>query len=258
MKNIVVLHILLVILLMLIWKVAGAQDYLLTARGDSLVGEVRPLFYGPEKKVQLVSEDREKTTYSILQVKAFSSEGDIYHPVKGESGYVFMKLLQPGYLSLYAYQLENQTRFDGLFLKKLDGQTLAVPNLGFRKYMTRFLEDCPVVAGKIDSGELGKKELNDIVAQYNACITNRTVDHRQVLAERAEKKTKISAWQSLEERIRSMEFGEKNNALEMIAEIRKKIERQEQIPNFLTEGLKNSLEGTGLSDDLEQALSQIN
>jgi hypothetical protein len=87
---------------------------------------------------------------------------------------------------------------------------------------------------------------------------NRTVDHKQVLAERAEKKTKISAWQSLEERIRSMEFSEKNNALEMIAEIRKKIERQEQIPNFLTEGLKNSLEGTGLSDDLEQALSQIN
>ncbi len=258
MKKVVVIHILTVASVLVACGIASAQDYVLTARGDSLTGEVRPLLYGPEKKVQIITGDREKTSYSIFQVKEFSSEGEIYHPVKGETGYVFMKLLRPGYLSLYAYQLENQTRFDGLFLKKLDGESLAVPNLGFRKYMTRFLEDCPDVTAKIESGEFGKKELDEIVNQYNACIMNRTVDHSRVLAQRAENRTKIDAWQSLEEDIRGMEFSEKQNSLDMIAEIRKKIERQEPIPNFLTEGLKNSLRDTGLSDELEEALGQTN
>lgn len=258
MKKNSVIHILTVVSAVFGCGIASAQDYVLTTRGDSLTGEVRPLLYGPEKKVQIITGDREKTSYSIFQVKEFSSEGEIYHPVKGETGYVFMKLLRPGYLSLYAFQLENQTRFDGLFLKKLDGATLAVPNLGFRKYMTRFLEDCPDVTAKIESGELGKKELNEIVDQYNACVMGRTVDHSKVLAQRAEKRTKIDAWQSLEEKIRGMEFSEKQNSLDMIAEIRKKIERQESIPNFLTEGLKNSLKDTGLSDQLEAALDQTN
>src|SRR5690606_17178116 len=113
---------------------ANAQDYVLTARGDSLTGEVKPLLYGPEKRVQIISANKEKTTFSIFQVRAFSSDGEIYHPVKGEKGYEFMKLLQPGYLTLYACQVENQTRFDGLFLKKMDGEGMAVPNLGFKKY----------------------------------------------------------------------------------------------------------------------------
>jgi hypothetical protein len=250
--------ILLFSLLMFICQCAGAQDYLLTSRGDSLTGEVRPLLYGPEKKVQIVSGDKQKTTYSIFQVRAFSSEGEIYHPVKGETGYVFMKLVQPGYLSLYAYQLENQTRFDGLFLKKIDGQTLAVPNLGFKKYMARFLEDCPEVAERIQSGALGKKELKEVVGEYNACIANRTIDHSHVVAQREEQKQKINTWESLEEKIRQKDFSEKNNALEMIAEIRKKIERRESIPNFLVEGLKNSLKDTGLSQDFEDALQQAN
>src|SRR5688572_12826147 len=146
MKASIIIHILLFVLLMLVYQFTNAQDYILTARGDSLTGEVKPLLYGPEKKVQIVSADREKSTFSIFQVKAFSTAGEIYHPVKGETGYVFMKLMQPGYLSLYAYQMENQTRFDGLFLRKLDGQNLVVPNLGFKRYMSRFLEDCPDVA----------------------------------------------------------------------------------------------------------------
>src|SRR5688572_6281830 len=119
MKNLTIIHILLFLLLMLVHQCAGAQDYVLTTRGDSLTGEVKPLLYGPEKKVQLTASDNEKSTLSLFQIREFSSKGEIYHPVKGESGYVFMKLIQPGYLSLYAFQPENQVRFDGLLLKKL-------------------------------------------------------------------------------------------------------------------------------------------
>ena len=258
MKTFNVIHILLFLLLMLVYQCAGAQDYLLTSKGDSVSGEVKPLFYGPEKRVQVITADKEKTSYSLFQVRAFSSDGEIYHPVKGDNGYVFMKLLQPGYLSLYAYQLENQTRFDGLFLKKMDGQSMSVPNLGFKKYLAKFLEDCPDVANTLREGEFNKKNLRDLVTAYNTCVNSRTLDHGKIIAEREERDIKINEWDTLEEKIREKEFSEKQNALEMIAEIRKKIERREPIPNFLIEGLKNSLKDTGLTQDLQQALDQIN
>lgn len=229
---------------------------MLTHRGDSLVGDVKPMLYGPEKKVQITGADRDKTTFSIFQVRAFTSEGETYHPVKGETGYVFMKLLKPGYLTLYAYQPENQQRFDGLLLKKRDGDNMTVPNLGFKKYMSGFLEDCPAVAGRISSGELGKKDLSEIIDAYNACVAGRTVDHEKVIAERVEQTSRIGKWDSLEEKIRAADFSEKNNALEMIAEVRKKIQQGEKIPNFLVTGLRNSLEDTGFGPDLEEAVSE--
>jgi hypothetical protein len=243
---------------MLVYQCADAQDYVLTTRGDSLTGEVKPLLYGQEKRVQLISsEDDSKKTFSIFQVREFTSEGEVYHPIKGESGYVFMKLLQPGYLSLYAYQMENQTRFDGLFMKKLDGANMSVPNLGFKKYVSRFLEDCPAVVERIETGELGKKNLPELVDAYNACVDSRTVNHSSVIAQKELQTTKMSAWDSLEMKVRDMDFSEKTNALEMIAEIRKKIERQESIPNFLVEGLRSSLKDTGLTGELDQAIQQI-
>lgn len=257
MKHLAVIYIFLFFVLTLVCQLAAAQDYILTTKGDSLTGEVRPILYGAEKRVQVVSEDRKKTTLGLFQVRAFSSDGEIYHPVKADNGYAFMKLVQPGYLSLYAYQLENQTRFDGLLLKKVDGQTLAVPNLGFKKYVSQFLKDCPEVVARIRGGELTKKNLSELVDAYNACIDSRTVDHTRVLAQQEQQNTRINAWDTLEEKIREKDFSEKNNALEMIAEIRKKIERQETIPNFLVEGLKNSLREAGLDEELRLALDQI-
>lgn len=258
MKSSIVIHTRLFILLMLVYQCASAQDYVLTSRGDSVSGEVKPLLYGPQKKVQVITSDNQKTSYSIFEVRAFSHEGHIYHPIKGDQGYVFMKLLQPGYLSLYAYQPENQTRFDGLFLQKLDGDNMPVPNLGFKKYLSKFLEDCPQVSAKVKDGELGKKNLEEIIAVYNACVDRRTINHDQLLASRKEQTLKISAWESLEEKVREKSFGEKDNALEMINEIRKKIQRQEKIPNFLIEGLRSSLQDTGLSAELELALKEVN
>lgn len=258
MKNYTVIHILLFLLMMLVYQCASAQDYILTTRGDSLTGETRPLFYGPEKRVQITTGDKKKTTFTLFEVRAFSYEGDVYHPVKGEAGYVFMKLIQPGYLTLYAFQPENQTRFDGLYLSKLDGEKMVVPNLGFKKYMGNFLADCPEIVARVKEGALTKKNLTELVTAYNACVDRRTVNHNQVVADRKEQNTKINAWDDLEAKVRALEFSERNDALEMIAEIRNKIQRKESIPNFLVEGLKNSLKNTGLTTELEQALQQVN
>lgn len=244
------------LMLTLFCHVSVAQDYLLTNRGDSIAGEIHPLLYGPQKKVQVTSADKEKTTYSLFDIREYSLDGEIFRPVKADNGYVFMKLVQPGYLSVYAFQQENQSRFDGLFLKKMDGAQMVVPNLGFKKYVSQFLEDCPAVVQKIKDGELGKKNLTELVSYYNTCVSERTVDHKQEIARIDDENQKISVWDSLEEKVKARDFAEKTNALEMIGEIKNKIRQEERIPNFLIEGLKNSLEGAGLSDELKAAIGE--
>jgi hypothetical protein len=258
MKNFCIIHILLFLLLMLAYQCAGAQDFVLTTKGDTVKGTVKPLVYGPERKVQVTTADKKKTIFPILQTRAYSFDGDLYHPIRTDKGYVFMKLIKAGYLSLYHFQIENQVAFDGQYLLKKDGQGLDVPNLTFKKGMVKFLSDCPEVAEKIDRGELTKKGLHQIVDEYNACVNQRTADRDKTIVKRQEADKKMGAWDVLEDKVKAKEtFEGKDDALEMIADIRSKIQRGEKIPKFLLDGLKNSLASADLSVELENALKEV-
>jgi hypothetical protein len=257
MKNFTIIHILLFILLMLAYQCTRAQDLVVTSKGDTIVGDVKPITYGVEKKVQVTASDRKKSILSIFQTKAYVLKGETYHPVKHDGGYTFMKLVKPGYLSLYAFQLPNQVAFDGLYLVKRGGTGMEVPNLSFKKYMSRFLQDCPDVASRIDEGDLSKKNLDKIVDEYNQCIESNTVDHEKVITENRESTKKISAWDVLEDKVKNKsDFEGKSDALEMISDIKNKISRGEKIPNFLIEGLKTSLSETDLDADLQNAVRE--
>ena len=258
MKNFSVIHILLFVLLMLVYQCAEAQDYVVTIKGDTIKGDVKQLTYGPEKKVQVTTSDRKKNVFSIFQTRAFSYRGSVFHPVRNAKGYTFMKLIKSGYLSLYAFQQENQVTYDGLYLTKRDGTGLEVPNLTFKKHMQKFVEECPDVATRIDNGDLTKKTIEKIVDEYNDCITNKTENHEKVIVQTSEQSKKISTWDDLEEKVKSKaDFEGKTNALEMITEIKSKIKRSEKVPNFLLEGLKSSLSQTDLSAELQSALNDL-
>lgn len=258
MKNFTIVPVLLLLLLLLVYQCTHAQDYVITAKGDSIAGEVKPLNFGMDKKVIVIQSDKKKNTFSIFQVKEFRLKGDLYRPVKNGTSYTFMKLVRPGYLAIYAFQQENQPAYDGLFLFKRDGASLEVPNLSFKKLMSGFLKDCPDISKKINSGEYGKKELNLIVDEYNQCITSRTIDHQSTLVVIEGQNKKITQWNDFEQKVKeASDFREKGNALDMITEIKGKISRDEKIPNFLIDGLKNSLSTTDLSDELETVLQDL-
>ena len=236
----------------------NTQDYVITAKRDTLVGEVKPILYGPEKKVQVTTADRKKTTLPITQTTAYVYKGERFEPVRTDKGYTYMKVIRPGYLTLYAFQMENQMTFDGLYLVKRDGTRTEVPNLSFKKVMTRFLSDCSSVSTRIDQGDLNKKDLNEIVDQYNLCITARTRDASAAMTRRQEQAKKASPWDDLEEKVKAeADFDGKKDALDMIAEIKGKISRSEKIPNFMLEGLKSSLPQPTLKDALDAALKEV-
>lgn len=261
MKNVAMIQVLLMIVCLLAFQVAsGQQDFVVLTKGDTLKGKVKYLNYGVEKKVQITSSDTKKTVYSILQTLAFGMDNDVYQPVRITQGYVYMKVLKSGYLSLYAYQLPNQSTWDGRYLLKKDGTGLEIPNIGFKKNMTKYLSECPTVSEKIESGELGKSKIEDIIIQFNACIDLNT-NHQNLTIEREkEQATKLSVWNQLETSlINGSDFEDKAAALEMINEIKIKLQREEKVPGFLVEGLKESLKDQEppIKEILEKALQQL-
>jgi hypothetical protein len=158
----------------------SGQDFIVTIQGDTLVGDVKALTYGPDKKVQITEAGKKKVVYPFYKVKSFTVDDEVFQPVKGPQGYTFMKLLKAGYLSLYSFQSNNQNLYDGQFLLKMDGDGIEVPNITFKKGMKRFLDDCPTVTDKIESDLLNKKDLVQIIDEYNACITNAAASNRPV------------------------------------------------------------------------------
>ena len=235
------------------------QDYLITTKGDSIVGQLKPLLYGPEKKVQVTPEGKKKEVYSMFQVRRYRLKDEIFEPIKGPDGFTFMKLVKPGYLSLYNYQLANQVTFEGSYLFRKDGKGLDVPNISFKKVMKNFLKDCDDVASRIDNGEFGRKDLPEIIDAYNLCISRNTSAHEAVATQQAVQAKSMGAWDVLETKVKDApEFDGKPNALEMIQEIKGKISRSEKIPNFLTDGLKSVLKDESFQPALEAALKEIN
>lgn len=252
MKQFSFIHILLLILMLVVYHCSHAQDYVVPLRGDTLYGSVRPTGAGLNQRVQVAAEGSKKKSFGVVEVREFKYKNEVYRPVKGLEGYTFMKLLRDGYLALYAFQPPNQSAYDGRFLLRKDGSGIEVPNLTFKKSMTRFLSDCPAVTSKIDEGELNKRELEAIVDEYNNCVTKNT-------ATVAVEIQKLNPLDALEQKVKAKEeFSGRSDALDMIAELKKKVQTGEKIPNFMLEGLKNALSSQpDLATDLDTALKEL-
>ena len=262
MKKFSMLRILMIALFVIGYSTASAQgDYVVTIKRDTLWGKVKHFTISGVKYtgnkstyVQLTSEGGKKTNHDILKTISFRMNGEIYNTVKFFEDYTFMKLIRTGYLSLYGYQMENQTGWDGRFLVKKDGAGLDVPNIGFKKRIMHFLEDCPQVTKDVESGALGKSDLLKIVNEYNACIQSKTKPGPIVNLPARE------AWTNLENEVKALpEFDKKADALEMINEVLSKLSKSQSIPSFLISGLKDVLKDQSLvTETLTGALEKLN
>lgn len=251
------------IILTFVASLATAQDYVLTLKGDTLKGQVKMFVNGFDKKVQVTQDNKKKLTFNILQVKLFTINEDHYRPVKYGETYLFMKILKQGYLSLYAFQLNGQLNYDGRYLLKLDGNGMELPNLGFKKHMTRFLSECPQVTNQIEEGKLGYSNVDTIIDQFNTCISSNTAYVSSQIITNSTKpvdipNAKLDQWTALESKIKDSDLPEKNDALDMVKEIKNKLSKGEQVPKFLSEALKNTLKtNEALSAELAKNLEEL-
>src|SRR6266487_545594 len=151
---------------------AGAQDYVVLAKGDTVKGVIKLLSFDQLDRVQV--SGIKKQTYTAMQVRSIAIEKQEYKPYKMENSIRFMKVLKPGYLSLLAFRPNGQGSWDGRYLYKMDGAGIELPNLSFKKSLGKFLSDCDVLAEKLDKGEFAKRDIERIIDLYNACIQTKS------------------------------------------------------------------------------------
>jgi hypothetical protein len=244
------------VLLLSSYMAFSQTDYAITSKGDTLRGKVKLLTYDILDRVQ-VTIDKKKKVYSALEVKTLFTDGVTYHTMKYDRGYRYMKLLKSGFLSLYGFRLPNQSSYDGQYLFKKDGTGMEIPNLTFKKTMASFLSGCDEVESRIKSGDLGRRDIDQIIDRYNSCLQFKTEKKIEIAPEPTPiENEKMIAINSFISKVESAtDFNNKNDGLDLLKDLRSKVARNEILPNYLTKDIKNYL-GTqsAFAEDLDKLL----
>src|SRR5260221_3623567 len=250
--------VLVIFLMTLPLSTIAQKDYALTIKGDTLDGALKLMPYDQLDRVQIIVNGK-KTYFTALQVKAFFQSGTMYQTMKYENSYHFMKLIKPGYLSLLAFRFANQNSWDGQYLAKKDGSGMEVPNLGFKKMLSKYLSDCADVSGKLDKGDLSKRDLERIIDLYNTCIQTKTESMtNKPTPTLAIDSDKVLAVKDFVGKVEQENFVTKKDALDMLKDILSKVSKNEPVPNYLIEGLKSYLADTpSLSKELDSVVALL-
>jgi hypothetical protein len=233
------------------------SDYIVTAKGDTIRGEVVITSYDVDRII--VHVNKKKTAYTALQARTVVINGEIYKTQLFGNTYKVMKLIRPGFLSLYGYKDANQSNYDGRYMVKLNGTSMEVPNLVFKKSISKFLEDCPTVKDKLKDHELTRKNLVEIIDFYNACMDDKTKKINGVPTPVTAAPITSAPLDNLREKVAALpDFADKKNSLELINDIGTKIGNGQEIPKYMIEGLKNYLGAqAAVKADLDAFLASL-
>ena len=240
-------------LLMVGFCAVAQSDYLVTLRSDTLKGEARILSYDKLDRAQ-ISTNGKKEIFTALQILSLHIDSVFYKAVQIDNSVRLMKVLKSGYLSLYAFKIPNQSTYEGRYLVKMDGSTMEVPNISFKRIMANYLEDCAEVADKIKNGEFPKKDLELLIEEYNICVTQL----KPVIEIPPTVKAQKEAIQHLSKKIKDLKFDTKDDALDILRDMQSKVEKQEKVSNYLKEGLQAALKDQAtLTEDLDKLITLL-
>ncbi|MEQ6118074.1 hypothetical protein [Reichenbachiella sp. MALMAid0571] len=248
--------------LMLICFVSSAysqdKDYAVSMQADTIKGKMNIIDNPLSGHSLVVKAGKKKEQYPSYKISHLYKNGDTYHVAKIEGKYQFIKLIQEGFLSLYRYSPSDQQSaqmFQGSILITKDGRQKVVPNLGFKKQLAEFLEDCKSVSIKIENGELNKKDLTEIIDEYNACVPQ---DYTAKPGDIVEEIVYIPDTSKIDELISGVksdaDLSSNKELLEILEDLKKRKENGDDVPGYLSNILKNNLQG---KEDLLKLLTDI-
>ena len=143
------------------------KDYVVTLKGDTVYGSATILPDRLYDKVSLKGEGG-KQEFKSIHISTVNIEGKFYDPINYNNKRIFGQRAVKGPLSLYKLRPEKEFEFYVEILIDQKQETSQVPNIGFKKIMSRFFSDCPELAQKIESKELVKNDMEEIISTYNS------------------------------------------------------------------------------------------
>jgi hypothetical protein len=232
---------------------AGRQDFVVTQAGDTLNGKVSFQMLGKIEQVQVKGQTKE--SISAIQVRMAAMKGKFYRPVQFSGSVQMMEIMIDGYLSLLAFRPPSVMSYDGRLLLMRDGRNTEVPSIGFKKYLSSFLNDSPELSNRIKEGELARTDIEKIVTEYNAIIEKNTQADKQQSVVAEKQKSKIEILNELQTEIEQSDIESKKDLLEMLNEVKDKISNDKAIPTYLSNSLKEGLKSKAqMAEKLERFL----
>jgi hypothetical protein len=243
-----------------------SQDILTKSTGEVVEGNIQILSNVTDAEFIVIKIGDKKETYNLLSIKRVKMNDESeYRPIKINNQYRLAKILIDGYLSLLKYSSDSKrTTFDTEILLKADGDLRVVPGFfGFREGMSNFLGENTNLVTKIKSKEYVRKDLEIIVQEYNEFIesgqalTNSTVDEpTQKIISSSISETKLKQLSKFESLLNeSTAVKSKSEVEQIFKDFSSKLKGKENIPNYLINALRSSIEGDkALSELLEEIL----
>ncbi len=216
-----------------------AQDMVITLKNDTLRGKAKLMTSDKIDRIQ-INDGKTKNIFTAIQLKSVVMNQELYHTVRTLDGYQLMKLVSPGFLSLYMGRRLSSLTYDDQYLVKQNGDVLEVPNLTFKKSMGNFLDDCVNMKQRIKDEKLGIGDLTKIITEYNLCIDRQTAAARPTALVSTED-PKMLALSNLRSKLISGAVSVPANAMDMLDDITDKVKNSKPVPSYLLDGLYEHL-----------------
>jgi len=230
---------------------AHAQDFVVTARRDTLRGRISISSFPTMDKVQVTIE-KKKTEYPAYTVFAVVLDSQLFHPVRTTDAYRFMKLSRAGAVSLFFGRQSPGTPYNVPFVVKRSGESLEVTAMRFKRSMSGFLSDCQVIKEKIEQDKLGRNDLERIIDEYNRCLEQQT-DQAFVSSE----DPRLAALNAMNAKFEK-DAAISADAQDILNDLYAKVRENKSIPNYLIEVFRVSLKDRPeYQDDLENLIVKL-
>ncbi|HRI80624.1 MAG TPA: hypothetical protein PLR06_13920 [Cyclobacteriaceae bacterium] len=229
------------------------QDLVVTVKNDTLRGTARILSYDFIDRIEIqANAEKKKTSLTAVQVRAVVIKQEVFNPVKTDKGYKMMKLVEGGYVSKYLARSSSNS-FDTDYLVLNNGQATEIPNISFKRIMEEFLKDCSSIKKIIETNDYKRKDLDEILKQYNQCIENQTHNIQPQASVVSNQDPLVVTLSELENKIsKDNELPSRKDALDVVQDISTKVKNGQKVPNYLIEGLKDFLKDSpAYQSDLE-------
>ena len=204
-------------LLILSSPLIAQNDFVVISSGDTIYGKIT--FPISDNFVENISVKGRSGTRKIGAnfIQHCRYKQDDYKSILHDGRYRIMKVIEPGYLSYLTFRPDGEYEFSTKFLYKITGEAMQVSSIGFRGFITNFLEECPQITQAVEDKKYGLKNLDELVAAYNSLCLREV--RQDVIS------TNIS-------------LSELSELQSTLAQVLSRLENEEQIPDRLKESLK--------------------
>lgn len=156
------------------------NGYIITNSNDTIVGLVKYINQVPYRvlvDIKFKETEKSKTkVYPPETILGYKAESKIFHSLNtpGYSGKQFMELIIDGYVRLYTSTVTSfgvsqygSANSSSNYLLKTGDKVLFSVDKKFKERLSEYLSDNEVVSGKVKNGVYKKRDIEEIIREYN-------------------------------------------------------------------------------------------